>query len=453
MKRTLTKTLATLLAIGLLTAAAGCTGAQTTAPSSTAQASTTGTTTGAGTDSTALSGTLNVALAADIAPDSVTQWVELFKKDYPGVTVNVTLQDASDYAVLLEPLIAAGNMPDVVGIATSDWFGSLADKGYLRDVSHTPGWEKQLEFLQKMYTSRGGVGYGVANGVETEFLYYNVDHFKQAGIENPPANWEEFLDCCQKLKDAGFQPLAVAGAGPNNMGHSFVSFGIAYEIVNSGYDPDWNTKALDGEYDFGTAEWSRILDKTVVLRDAGYFARGYESADLYECLRQMTAGETSMSFQGSFQAGNLFVDGGANLSCTTIPWNDKGVDQVGITIAADGYGLGKNSRGNEALADVFYNYVTYEKADVYQNLSGTIPPWKDAAADMPNAKVDERVQAAWDANNALKVQSGEPAQTFSAIVYEQVKQFVQAVALGSATPDQMGEYVNPAQKEYVATLK
>ena len=397
-------------------------------------------------------GELNVAIAADIAPDSVTEWTKMFNADYPDVKLNVMLEDASSYEVTIEPLVAANELPDVVGIGCTDWFATLADKGYLLDVSGTPGWESQLDVLKNMYTSRNGVHFAVANGVETELLYYNIDQFEAAGIKSVPTNWDEFLDCCQKLKDAGFQPLAVAGASPNNLGHSFISFGIAHEIVASGFDPDWNTKARDGEYDFSTPEWQAVLNKAVVLRDAGYFQRGYESADLYECMRAVTAGEVAMTFQGSYQTGNLIVDGGANIGITTVPWNDKGKDQVGIVIAGDGYAMGKNSSGNVDLATKFFNYVSFEHADVYQNMSGTIPPWQDVAKDMPNAKVNEKLQAAWDASNALSVKSLEPQQAFTAIVYEQVKQFVQAVILGNAEPSQIGDYLNPAQKEYLATL-
>ena len=86
-------------------------------------------------------------------------------------------------------------------------------------------------------------------------------------------------------------------------------------------------------------------------------------------------------------------------------------------------------------------------------MSGTIPPWIDAAADMPNAIVNEKLKTAWDASNALTTKSLEPQQAFTAIVYEQVKQFVQAVILGNAEPNQIGDYLNPAQQEYLATLK
>lgn len=447
------KVLALGLAFCLLALAfAGCKPADAATPEVTAAESAVADTAASDTAQSTDSGELNVAIAADIAPDSVTEWTKMFNADYPDVTLNVMLEDASSYEVTIEPLVAAGELPDVVGIGCTDWFATLADKGYLLDVSGTPGWDAQLDALKDMYTSRSGVHFAVANGVETELLYYNIDQFAQAGVTSVPTNWQEFLDCCQKLKDAGFQPLAVAGASPNNLGHSFISFGIAHEIVASGYDPDWNVKARDGEYDFSTPEWQSILDKAVVLRDAGYFQRGYESADLYECMREVTAGEAAMTIQGSYQTGNILVDGGANIGITTVPWNETGEQQVGIVIAGDGYAMGKNSTGNVDLATKFFNYISFENAYVYQNMSGTIPPWKDAAADMPNAKVNDKLKAAWDASNALTIKSLEPQQAFTAIVYEQVKQFVQAVILGNAEPNQIGDYLNPAQQEYLATL-
>ena len=139
------------------------------------------------------------------------------------------------------------------------------------------------------------------------------------------------------------------------------------------------------------------------------------------------------------------------MGIATVPCNDVGKEQVGIIIAGDGYAMGKNSANNQELAEKFFNYVTFENAYVYQNMSGTIPPWTDPA-DMKNAVVNEKLSAAWDASNALTVKSLEPQQAFTAIVYDQVMQFVQAVVLGTAEPNQIGEYLNPAQKEYVATL-
>jgi spermidine/putrescine-binding protein len=68
-------------------------------------------------------------------------------------------------------------------------------------------------------------------------------------------------------------------------------------------------------------------------------------------------------------------------------------------IAGDGYAMGKNSNNNTDLATKFFNYVTFETLCLPEH-ERTIPPWIDAAADMPNAIVNEKLKSAWDASNA-----------------------------------------------------
>lgn len=43
-------------------------------------------------------------------------------------------------------------------------------------------------------------------------FFYNKDLFEQAGIEKEPTTWAEFLDVCQKLKDAGITPMTMDDA-------------------------------------------------------------------------------------------------------------------------------------------------------------------------------------------------------------------------------------------------
>ena len=40
-------------------------------------------------------------------------------------------------------------------------------------------------------------------------MFYNKDQFEAAGITKEPETWDEFLDVCETLKNAGFTPLSV----------------------------------------------------------------------------------------------------------------------------------------------------------------------------------------------------------------------------------------------------
>ena len=43
-------------------------------------------------------------------------------------------------------------------------------------------------------------------------FFYNKDLFEQAGVEKEPTTWADFLDVCQKLKDAGITPMTMDDA-------------------------------------------------------------------------------------------------------------------------------------------------------------------------------------------------------------------------------------------------
>ncbi len=60
------------------------------------------------------------------------------------------------------------------------------------------------------YTLDGKV-YGLPIDAGMVGFWYNEALFAEAGIEQPPATWEEFLDAVQALKDAGITPIALAG--------------------------------------------------------------------------------------------------------------------------------------------------------------------------------------------------------------------------------------------------
>ncbi len=51
--------------------------------------------------------------------------------------------------------------------------------------------------------------YGIPFDLGMVGFWYNKDLFEQAGINAPPATWEEFLEDVQTLKDAGITPLAL----------------------------------------------------------------------------------------------------------------------------------------------------------------------------------------------------------------------------------------------------
>ena len=100
-------------------------------------------------------------------------------------------------------------------------------------------------------------------------VFYDKDAFEAAGIEAVPTTWEEFLDVCAKLKDAGIDPLAQDDAYCNfTFYYHLVRYlgedGIAELRENGGWAD--NEKAVQAAQD--------IID----FVNAGYLAEGAPDA-------------------------------------------------------------------------------------------------------------------------------------------------------------------------------
>jgi raffinose/stachyose/melibiose transport system substrate-binding protein len=92
------------------------------------------------------------------------------------------------------------------------------------DMLNTPALDENVPFkdvfvpgVLDLYV-KDGVRYLIPYDTSPVMFWYNKDIFEAAGIAQPPDTWEQFLVDLQKIKDAGYVPLAVeADGGDYNM--------------------------------------------------------------------------------------------------------------------------------------------------------------------------------------------------------------------------------------------
>ena len=100
--------------------------------------------------------------------------------------------------------------------ATIDYAADLSEY-YEKDYATTDGKPFKEVILQaiqdstKTYSNEGEIN-GVPYQPFIQCMFYNKDHFKEAGITELPKDWESFLEVCDKLKAAGYAPLTTDDA-------------------------------------------------------------------------------------------------------------------------------------------------------------------------------------------------------------------------------------------------
>ena len=95
-------------------------------------------------------------------------------------------------------------------------------------------------------------------------VFYNKDAFADAGVE-VPANWTEFLTVCEKLKAAGYYPLALDAA--------YADFTFGYHLARVIGEPAAIELTLNGGWSQNEGA-VKAADQIIEFVKAGYLADG-----------------------------------------------------------------------------------------------------------------------------------------------------------------------------------
>ena len=140
-----------------------------------------------------------------------------FEEKNPDIKVDVNWA-GRDVREILRTSIDSGTEIDIVESGFDHIARNLGEE-YLMDLTpYMEGTDFEAAISEGManfakgFTSDGKSWYYIPAQPFVGTIYYNKAIFEEAGIEKMPATWAEFLDCCQKIKDAGYDPMTIDDA-------------------------------------------------------------------------------------------------------------------------------------------------------------------------------------------------------------------------------------------------
>jgi multiple sugar transport system substrate-binding protein len=139
---------------------------------------------------------------------------EEFEQEYPNITVEFEPVPSGRSREKLLTEIAGGNAPDTAFI-DAGFVQELASRGALLNLdefiagSETVATEDYVEGFRNTAIYQESM-YGLPFDGETTGLFYRTDLFEEAGIEGPPATWEEFEQTAAALTNPAENQYGVA---------------------------------------------------------------------------------------------------------------------------------------------------------------------------------------------------------------------------------------------------
>jgi raffinose/stachyose/melibiose transport system substrate-binding protein len=190
----------------------------------------------------------------------------------PGVTINITVNENEAFKTALQTNLQAGDVPDLFQSWGGGGLREQVDAGLVQDITElSSGFTGNLNEGALGLYQVDGVQYGIPFNLGMVGFWYNKDLFTQAGIDGPPATWEELLEDVQTLKDAGITPMAV-GAGDKWPAHFYYS----YLMIREGGEAAM--AAVTEDLDFNKPEFIEAGAQLQRLIDMEPFQAGFLAA-------------------------------------------------------------------------------------------------------------------------------------------------------------------------------
>ncbi len=289
--------------------------------------------------------------------DFYLDWLpELVKEKYPNINIEVEQLPTDQYKQTVRLKFASGEGPDLftwwAGLQAKD----LVDAGYVRDLSDFSQLGKFKKEIAKAYAF-DGKNYAIPLGTSFLTTWYNKDAFAKAGITELPANWTEFLEACEKLKQSGITPITAGDK------QSFViQFGM-YQIGASeiyGDNPDFDNQLFTGETKFTDKPWVNTITKFAEVYEKGYVIKDSLGLSQEQSRQAFLDGEAAMIFDGSFGYDALMKQGAAEFEkgMFAIPSNDEGKKFVYNLTPSNGIFASLDSKNQDAVDKVLEYWFT-----------------------------------------------------------------------------------------------
>ena len=317
--------------------------------------------------------------------DVVSEAAAAFEAE-TGAKVNIEFK-GRDVNKVLQASLEAGDKLDLfeddykrIGTVYKDFTLDLTDMAKAANYD---------SFSYKCFTDQSIAWCGYLNAITEQpnvgGIFYDKDAFAKAGITAEPKTWDEFLDACQKLKDAGIGPLAQDSA--------YADFAFYHTLVR--YLGEDKIAELDEKGGWSGTAAEKAADDIIELVNKGFLADGAPD-EFPSSQNKIGFGQAAMVICADYVTAEVNNNTGTevNWGLFNYPAVDGGVDNGAAYMGANSLAIAKYSENPQAAFDFIMFLTTGEMGQKLSNEAHQIPADSRNTAPADLTGTIETLQAA-----------------------------------------------------------
>lgn len=296
------------------------------------------------------------------------------------------------------------------------------------------------------YTDEGYPGiYGVPEKGYTIALYYNKDIFAQNNL-TPPETFDDLLDVCEKLTEAGIKPFQCGAKDSYRLGH------LHNNIVLKMYGVEGCQALADRTMAYDSPEMIKTYQVISDMAQKGYLGTDLLSTDSNTEKASFYAQESAMMWDGDWRVGGLLLEGQEVYDRTgVIPFpyfkeEYKNVAQGGLNDSLFVSRLNKSEEEIKASVELVKFYTSPEfNAGVYERSPSMCGMKFEHTPNTPANPLLDTIEGFVDGYEAMRtdLQVYDPATH----MLDTVRNALQGLIMGN-TPEECGREIVDRIAEY-----
>lgn len=235
------------------------------------------------------------------------------------------IADKPAYLQKIKTLVASNETPDMFNLDTDPYAIKLLNQGIVVDLNDTlDKYGLRDVFLAAPLgwgTTKDGRQVALPLDFSIEVVWYNKQMFEDANVSIPKTH-AEFLEACEKLKNAGYTPIAVSGKDNWEILRYLLMITYRYGENDFLYDLAQGKQKMESEIGKKAATFVQELGTQ-------YFQSGFASTDYTGASNYFTGGNAAMYYMGTWdlpfmQDDQLSEDMKGNIGYFLLPTIEEG---------------------------------------------------------------------------------------------------------------------------------
>ncbi len=364
--------------------------------------------------------------------------VEKFGEEHPEIDLQVDTTPHADYRTRLNTQAAGGQLPDVFQVWPGAELEPLVDGGVVQPINDiTSYWTEETGLLDEEDFddfSIDGDAYAVpANTNPTHMIFYDKDMLADAGYDEFPETYDEFLQLIEDLNASDITPMALGNSDAWVLQSVYIST-IADRFTGN----DFLEGVSSGERAFTDSDFVQSLEVIDELVKKEAFNPDLNTIDSTQMIDYFLQGRTAMVMDGNWGISSILenMPEDKNIGVSMIPLNDK---KTISTVAGTGVAINSELEGEKLeAAHTFLQYVYNQ--ELWEELI------KVGRPIIANVDVPDDAELHPLTEEMLEViAEAEPAPVYDATltpaVNDQLENELQSITVGGSTPEEAAENI------------